>query len=166
MLSVSALCLLLIRAARRPVDSFALVAAVALSLLIVINALVLQSASRPHPFLLSTTPKPPPARAINVTDSEPSRPPRPAVSERAPQTDALARNDPIGRLIETSSRTMAIQRALSEYGYGQIKPSGVLDRPTVAAIEKFEREHNMPVTGRISERLVSELAAMIGQPLQ
>ena len=61
---------------------------------------------------------------------------------------------------------MAVQRVLSDYGYGQIKPSGVLDQPTSAAIEKFEREHKLPVTGRISEGLVSDLAAMIGHPLE
>ena len=59
-----------------------------------------------------------------------------------------------------------MQRALSDYGYGQIKPSGILDEPTSAAIEKFEREHKLPVTGRVSDRLVGELAAMVGQPLE
>ena len=42
---------------------------------------------------------------------------------------------------------------LSEFGYGQIKPSGILDEATSAAIEKFEREHKLPVTGRLSDRL-------------
>ena len=44
-----------------------------------------------------------------------------------------------------------MQRVLSEYGYGQIKPSGVVDEATSEAIEKFEREHKLPVTGRISD---------------
>lgn len=61
---------------------------------------------------------------------------------------------------------MAVQRALTDYGYGQIDPTGILDAPTTAAIEKFERAHNMPVTGRVSDRLVNELAAMIGHPLE
>ena len=60
---------------------------------------------------------------------------------------------------------MAVQRVLSEFGYGQIKPSGILDEATSAAIEKFEREHKLPVTGRLSDRLLSELAAMTGRPL-
>ena len=34
------------------------------------------------------------------------------------------------------------------------------------AIEKFEREHKLPVTGRVSDRLVSELTAMIGHPVE
>jgi peptidoglycan hydrolase-like protein with peptidoglycan-binding domain len=61
---------------------------------------------------------------------------------------------------------MAVQRILSDYGYGQIKPTGVIDQPTSAAIEKFERDHNLPVTGRVSDRLVSDLAAMSGRPLE
>ncbi len=57
------------------------------------------------------------------------------------------RNDPIADLIGPSPRITAVQRALSDYGYGQIKPSGILDNATIAAIEKFEREHKLPVTG-------------------
>jgi hypothetical protein len=34
------------------------------------------------------------------------------------------------------------------------------------AIQKFEAEHQLPVTGRISDRFVSELAAMTGRPIQ
>jgi peptidoglycan hydrolase-like protein with peptidoglycan-binding domain len=59
-----------------------------------------------------------------------------------------------------------VQRALSDYGYGQIKPSGILDDATSAAIEKFERERRLPVTGAISDRLMRELAVMVGHPLQ
>jgi peptidoglycan hydrolase-like protein with peptidoglycan-binding domain len=61
---------------------------------------------------------------------------------------------------------LAIQRALGDFGYGQIKPSGVSDPETRAAIEKFERDHQLPVTGQISDRFVRELAAMSGRPLE
>ncbi len=83
-----------------------------------------------------------------------------------PQPVAARRNDPIAELIGPSPRIMAVQRVLTEYGYGQIRPSGMLDNPTSAAIEKFEREHKLPVTGRVSDRLVSELAAMAGHPIE
>jgi peptidoglycan hydrolase-like protein with peptidoglycan-binding domain len=75
-------------------------------------------------------------------------------------------NDPIADLIGPSPRILAVQRILSEFGYGQIRPSGVLDDATSMAIEKFEREHKMPSTGRVSDRLVSDLAALTGQPVQ
>lgn len=75
-------------------------------------------------------------------------------------------SDPIARLIAPSNRIVAIQRALTEFGYGQIKATGVYDPETRGAIEKFERDHRMPVTGQISDRFVRELAAMTGRPLE
>jgi peptidoglycan hydrolase-like protein with peptidoglycan-binding domain len=64
-----------------------------------------------------------------------------------------------------SKRIAAVQRALSDYGYGQIKPSGVVDAETKAAIEKFERERKLPVTGQVSDRVANELSALTGRSL-
>jgi peptidoglycan hydrolase-like protein with peptidoglycan-binding domain len=58
-----------------------------------------------------------------------------------------------------------VQRALTDYGYGQLKSTGVAGSDTQAAIQKFERARKLPVTGQVSERLVRELAAMIGHPI-
>ena len=69
-------------------------------------------------------------------------------------------------LISQSPRIAAVQRALSEYGYAQLKPSGILDDATSKAIEKFEREHKLPVTGRVTDRLVAELAGLVGHPIE
>ena len=66
----------------------------------------------------------------------------------------------------SSKRVLAMQRALAEYGYGQIKPSGVVDADTKAAIERFERERRLPVTGQVSERVARELASVTGRPLE
>ena len=74
--------------------------------------------------------------------------------------------DPIAKLIAPSKRVMAVQRALSDFGYGQIKPSGQFDPATKTAIEKFERDRKLPVTGQISDRLVRDLAATTGRPLE
>lgn len=76
------------------------------------------------------------------------------------------RNDPIAELIAPSKRVLAIQRALSDFGYGQIRPTGQYDPDTRTAIEKFERDHRLPVTGQISDRVVRELAAMTGRLLE
>jgi peptidoglycan hydrolase-like protein with peptidoglycan-binding domain len=65
-----------------------------------------------------------------------------------------------------SRRVIALQRALAEYGYGQIKPTGIVDAETQAAIEKFERERKLPITGQASEHIARELAAMTGRPLE
>lgn len=84
----------------------------------------------------------------------------------APPAATSAAADPIAKLIGPSRRMMAIQRALSDFGYGQIKATGTFDPDTRTAIEKFERDHHLPVTGQISDRLVRELAAMTGRPLE
>jgi peptidoglycan hydrolase-like protein with peptidoglycan-binding domain len=68
--------------------------------------------------------------------------------------------------IAVSPRITAIQRALAEYGYGQLRPTGVLDEATRNAIERFERERRLPVSGQVSERLVRELASVTGRPLE
>jgi putative peptidoglycan binding protein len=62
-------------------------------------------------------------------------------------------------------RIAAVQRALTEYGYGQLKPTGTAGADTQAAIQKFERERKLPVTGQISDRMVHELAVVIGHPV-
>jgi hypothetical protein len=62
-------------------------------------------------------------------------------------------------------RVAAVQRALTQYGYGQLKPTGAVGSDTQAAITKFERDRKLPVTGQMSDRLVKELAAMIGHPI-
>ena len=92
-----------------------------------------------------------------------------AANVRAPGEQAAlpapAHNDPIATLLAPSKRVMAIQRALADFGYGQIKPTGVVDAETRAAIEKFERDRGMPADGQISQDFVRALAAMSGRPL-
>ena len=65
----------------------------------------------------------------------------------------------------SSRRVAAVQRALTEYGYGQLKPTGAVGSDTQAAIQKFERTRKLPVTGQMSDRLVRELTAVIGHPI-
>lgn len=176
---------------RRPVDSLVILAAGGACLIIVINALFLQSGSHPAPFFANpartqaadtnptsatTTATLAPSLASSLAPS--SAPSRPAQAPAAVHPPAAARpqgatarhSDPIAELIGSSigspARVVAVQRALSEFGYGQVKVSGTLDQSTSAAIEKFEGDHKLPVTGRISDRLLSELAAMTGHPLQ
>jgi hypothetical protein len=62
-------------------------------------------------------------------------------------------------------RVAAVQRTLTEYGYGQLKPTGAVGADTQAAIQKFERDRKLPVTGQMSDRLVRELSAMIGHSI-
>lgn len=92
-----------------------------------------------------------------------------AASDRKP-APAAAPAVPRPRKIEPATstpptRVTAVQRALAEYGFGQIKASGVIDEATRKAVEKFERERNLPVTGQVSPRLLRELAAVTGRPI-
>ncbi len=84
----------------------------------------------------------------------------PAVAAARPPAPIPAQQSPAMR------RIAGVQRALSEYGYGQLKVTGTISGETQAAIQKFEREHKMPVTGQVSDRLLRELAAVIGHPVE
>ena len=64
-----------------------------------------------------------------------------------------------------SRRVAAIQRALTDYGYGQLKPTGTIGSDTQAAIQKFERDRKMPITGQMSDRLVRELSTVTGRAI-
>ena len=84
---------------------------------------------------------------------------------RPPAPIPSTRNDPVANLITSSHRVASVQRTLTEYGYGQLKPTGTVGSDTQAAIQKFERDRKLPVTGQMSDRLVRELAAMTGRPI-
>ncbi|MCK1739842.1 peptidoglycan-binding protein [Bradyrhizobium sp. 139] len=86
----------------------------------------------------------------------------------APASVAVARPPaPIPVQQSPAARRIAgVQRALSEYGYGNLKITGAMGAETQSAIQKFEREHKMQVTGQVSERLLRELAAAIGHPVE
>ena len=90
-----------------------------------------------------------------VTPSNAVRPPAPIPT--ASHGDAVQ--------ITGSRRVAAVQRVLTEYGYGQLKATGTIGSDTQGAIQKFEREHKMPPTGQVSDRLVRELIAMVGHPI-
>jgi peptidoglycan hydrolase-like protein with peptidoglycan-binding domain len=79
---------------------------------------------------------------------------------------AAATSDPIAQLLAPSDRVLSIQRALADFGYGQVKPSGVYDPATRAAIETFQRDRRLPVTGVISDDVVRELVTVTGRPLE
>ena len=90
-------------------------------------------------------------------------PPANSTAVARPPTTA---RDPLGDLIVNSRRVAAVQRALTEYGYGQLKPTGTAGSDTQAAIQRFERERKLPVTGQVSDRVVKELATVTGRPIE
>ena len=96
----------------------------------------------------------PPAKLPSVAAVAPSNAMRPPAPIPASSQAAGAR------------RVASVQRALTEYGYGQLKPTGAVGADTQAAITKFERDRKLPVTGQMSDRLVKELTAMTGRPIE
>jgi peptidoglycan hydrolase-like protein with peptidoglycan-binding domain len=113
----------------------------------------LKPSPEPNEALLQAITRSPAKMAKGAGAAPPVRPP-------------AVRNDVAPERPIPSKRVVAVQRALAEYGYGQIKPSGIVDAETQAAIEKFERERKLPVTGQPSDRVTRELAALTGRPLE
>jgi hypothetical protein len=176
-----------VHVAQRPVDSFAILGAAAATLVIVVNAMFMQTGAQPAPFVAALVPPPVSAEVqakpatqgtLKPTDLAaalviPALPQAVAGSIAVPVAVPMPvpaparRKDPIADLIGgPSPRIQAVQRVLSEFGYGQIKPTGVLDNATSEAISKFEHEHKLPVSGRISDKLVSALGTMAGHPIE
>lgn len=107
-----------------------------------------------------------PAAAVPVIAKTSSAPAASANAARPPAPAPVSsRSDPVGDLIVASRRVAAVQRALTDYGYGQLKPTGTVGSDSQAAIQKFERERKMPITGQMSERLVRELSAVTGRSI-
>ena len=169
-----------------PKDMIAGMLAFAAVSAIITNALFLQAGRHPSPMFgsvvaLSATgsvsasplPRPRPVDAMTRSAEPSPADPKPA-EPKVP--------DPLANLVKSSSapavapsntaqaagqrRVAAVQRALTEYGYGQLKPTGTVGSDTQAAIQKFERERKIPVTGQVSDRLVRELAAVTGRPVE
>jgi putative peptidoglycan binding protein len=175
---------------RSPKDMVAGALAFAAVSAIIANALWLQTGHHPAPMFgavaampaagsaaSSPLPRPRPFGADeSVSEPKPADPlanlvkaagAAPAASANALRPPAPV---PVSSRAETianagSHRVAAVQRALTEYGYGQLKPTGTVGSDTQAAIQKFERERKIPVTGQMSDRLVRELTAMIGRPI-
>jgi hypothetical protein len=159
---------------QRPRASLFAIAGTAGSAAVVINALYLQPGPHPAPIFAIA---PPVAAAPSNETAAPARPhgpvaeivrsdpnPMPVKAPAVAHAQAPTR-DPIGSLINASRPLAPIQRALSEFGYGPLETNGTLGANTRAAIERFERDHKMPVTGQISDRLIRELSSMTGRPL-
>lgn len=84
----------------------------------------------------------------------------------APARSEITASIPPVNPASAATRVLAVQRTLAKLGYGPVKLNALLDRDTKAAIERFERDRDLPPSGEVSERLVRELAAFSGKPLE
>ena len=113
----------------------------------------------------------------------PAPPPRPAEAQKPaakqPEFDPIAQflragSSPASAPATTAStsapaavdpkRVSAAQRALAKLGH-KVEPDGLMGPGTRAAIQKFERDSKIPVTGELNARTVSALAARASIPI-
>jgi hypothetical protein len=160
---------------------------------IMVNALVLQTARHPAPLfgtsIVIGEPKAPTARPVPkpVAATQPAAVPepppsaqtpipvvKPAASPRIGETKPEA-SDPIARLLnggppQTVDRAppktvLGAQRALVRLGF-VLKPNGVLGPQTKKALQLFEKDRHLPVSGELTPRLVKILAAESGLKIE
>jgi hypothetical protein len=191
LLAAAAICAILanalfLQAGRHPSPMFGSVVTLPAPQAAVVNPL-----PRPRPVELAARPvdaEPPEIRPVEVRGADPKH-----VEIRSADPRGDSKNpDPLANLVVKSTgaptaapanvarppapipataqsagarRVASVQRALTQYGYGQLKPTGAVGADTQAAISKFERDRKLPVTGQMSDRLVKELTAMIGHPI-
>lgn len=163
----------------RPGTVFGAVIAIGAAGFICVNALDAQKTRHPAPIL----PQVPAKVAAKVAEKAPAPAPAPVVREAArevPKETAKPAGDSIGDLIRAEDTTASVnprvkpaavkaeappqdaavtraQRALSKLGYGPIKADGAMGPATKAAIEKFERDRKLPVTGEAAGRTLKAL---------
>ena len=153
------------------------------------NALLGQSARHPAPLFglkpfekrLGSIATPlPPARPLPPAPPPvaPAAAPAPTPVPAAPIPPAKPAQvrDPIGDLIRAgeagastasaeTARVAAAQKALTKLGYGPLKADGMAGAGTRQALERFEKDRRLPVTGELKPRTVKELSAQAGMPI-
>ena len=195
LLAASAICAILtnalfLQAGRHPSPMFGSVVTLPAP-----QAAVVSPLPRPRPVELTSRPgeaEPPEIRPVEVRGADPKHIEIRSADPRSDSKGDSRNPDPMANLVVKSTgapaaaptnvarppapipataqstgarRVAGVQRALTQYGYGQLKATGAVGADTQAAISKFERDRKLPVTGQMSDRLVRELAAMIGHPI-
>ena len=94
---------------------------------------------------VSTAPEP---------QAAPAPPPADIAVAAAPEPDAAPAAD-VG-----SRRTLSVQKALNQIGYGPVPENGVAGEGTVAAIRRFELDNGLPITGAAGDTVIERLVAI------
>jgi len=166
---------------RNPRDSMCALALMTAVAAIVANSLYLQPGRHPAPiFAIRPLPVLSGEETGTVTQLPRRRPapdaqkPEPAQkSDPVPLPRPRAQNAPAGSRPDAAADVMnplrqlsAVQRTLNEFGYGPIRVSGLLDDNTREGIARFERDHNLPVTGQNTPQLRRAISTATGRPLE
>ncbi len=178
---------------RRPARTLAGVTIAAVATGITLNAVLFQTGRHPAPLfgapgvttavLKPAAPPMPAPRPVALAQPAPAAPtpaapvaraPEPAATPRAAEPAAPAqKKDPIGALIKGDgladpvvppARVAAVQKALVKAGF-VLRADGVMGASTKQALERFERDNKLPVTGDLAPRTLRELASQSGVPI-
>ena len=100
-----------------------------------------------------TEPAPPPTAARSA-DPEPA-----VVTEAsASPTSTAPLAVPAGDL--GARRTLSVQKALNQIGYGPVPENGIAGEATITAIRRFELDNGLPITGAAGDTLIERLVAI------
>jgi hypothetical protein len=171
---------------QRPGRSLAVIVFVGVTGAFLVNALMMQRRHHPSPMFRPVAREktvPPVARSADAKPqaqkdtivlpplrplerSVPGGDARPAQNSKGADSIAdMIRNAGAERGAESSRQVMAAQRALARLNY-PVKPDGVMGATTKSAIERFERDRNLPITGELSPRVAKALSAATGVPVE
>ena len=165
---------------RNPRDSMCALALMTAVAAIVANSLYLQPGRHPAP-IFAIRPLPVLSSDATVTQVPRRRPPAPDAQKpepaqrgdpvplprpRAQSGPASSRPDPSADVTNPQRQLSAVQRILNDFGYGPIRVTGILDDNTREGIARFERDHNLPVTGQNTPRLRHALSVATGRSLE
>jgi hypothetical protein len=167
---------------RNPRDSMCALALMTAIAAIVANSLYLQPGRHPAPiFAIRPLPVLSSEETGSATQLPPHRPPAPDAqkpasaqkSDPVPLPRPRAQSAPFGSrpdqaadAANPSRQLSAVQRALNDFGYGPVRATGILDDNTRDGIARFERDHNLPVTGQNTARLRHALSTATGRSVE
>lgn len=163
-----------------PRDSLCALALIMAIAAIVANSLYLQPGRHPAPIFairplpvlsdeaagtFARLPRPRPT-APDPQKPEPAQKidPVPLPRPRTQSTASGLRPDPAD-VANPLRQLSTVQRILNEFGYGPMRVSGILDEDTREGIARFERDHNLPVTGQNTPRLRRAITLATGRSL-
>lgn len=107
--------------------------------------------------------RPKQAEAKKPADKKPAEVKKTAEAKPAAAKHAEAKPKAAGPAGDKPApRVVSAQKALAKLGYGPIATDGLFGSNTRLAIEKFERDRKLPVTGALGPNTVKQLASRSG----
>lgn len=110
------------------------------------------------PVAAAETPAPDPIAAVAAPEEIPAPPVEAAPAVQPAVVAAVPA--PSEAAVAAARRTIGVQNALNQSGYGPVPNDGLLNDETVNAIRRFELDNGMAITGRISDQLINKLVSI------